>query len=66
MSGQIQTHLCKMDARQTAMWCLGRHFKYPQFMAILENRTVYGVFQKRIQIVPDIILLKIVIFYKIA
>ena len=27
------------------MRCLGRHFKYPQFMAILGNRAVYEVFR---------------------
>jgi len=48
--------MCKKDARQTTIRCLGRHFKYPQFMVILGNRTVYEVFKQSIHIIPDIIL----------
>jgi hypothetical protein len=56
MSGCIPTYPVKKDARQTTMRCPGRHFKYPHFKAILGNRTVYKVFQKRINIIPDILL----------
>jgi hypothetical protein len=40
--------MCKKDACQTAMWCIGRHFKSPQLMAILTNKAFYKVFQKEV------------------